>query len=593
MHRWLAPSFVVKVAALVVCVWIVNWSLSSSPSTTARRAWISRQSPRPSADEECTTYECLTSPQRILVAEGGILKLRPDVQVRIVRKEAPPPAIALQDRVNAIRDKMQQRLQTKQGWTKEEEALRGWVWRDGLVQPHESLASAVNQLEPNDRKLYDWTVKAWTKANSGSGVGLGIRSAPEKLAEKDLEPGTMPQGPTSGAKTKQALLGRRLQLEQGHRSQLCKQVTKAVLAYKHQQEQTLQGARAPLFLEHYLPHTETAGSLPDRLLALVSASLLAIASKRAFLVDWQSPLPFDLLFDSATGIDWSYPFVPDAEKAHPIFGDESTTIQRKEVGAPGLTKSEIDAALPEVEWTDYETKWLRLLLDRDAVFRTFDFFGVGQTLQAMGFKHGTALHCAVASFLAPKPAALAFASRYAALLLNPSVFSVGIQLRTREPDEPFPPPETAVPASAYRGFFRCADQLAQKHASPSQRIVYYLVTDSDTVNTIALEEFQDNVVVSNFDSMAFDSSMDDVREFQHDKQKQMMDAAMDQVAELWTLASSDFQVVTKGSAFGKLAAMLSGIEGRTVALQAGTSENQVNCAADNAFTSFEAMSMQS
>ncbi|KAK4053737.1 hypothetical protein OIV83_001393 [Microbotryomycetes sp. JL201] len=537
-------------------------------------------------------YECLTSPRRILVSEGGILKLRPDVQVRIVRKEAPGPAVALQDRVNAIRDRMQQRMQTKQGWTKEEEALRGWVWRDGLVQPHESLNNAIDQLSESDRKLYDWTVKAWTQVNSGSGVGLDVRSPQEKMAAQSAEPGPMPDAPTSGAKTKQALLGRRLRLEQGRRSPLCKQVTKAILAYKHQQEQILQSARAPLFLEHYLPHTELTGSLPDRLLALASAALLAVASKRAFLVDWQAPMPIDLLFDSAIGIDWSYPFVPDAEKAHPIFGDESTTIQRKEVGSPGLTKAEIDAALPEVEWTDYDIKWLRLLLDRDAVFRTFDYSSIGSALLTLGFKQETALHCAVSSFLAPKSATLAFASRYAALLLNPSVFSVGIQIRTRGPDEPFPPPESAVSASAYRGFFKCAAQMAQKHAVAAQKIVYYLVSDSDTVNAVALEEFKDNVLLSSFEAMAVDSSMDDVKPFEHDKQKHTMNAAMDQVAELWTLASSDFQVVTKGSAFGKLAAMLTGIEGRTVALAAGTAEENVDCSVDNAFTSFETMSMQ-
>lgn len=72
-------------------------------------------------------------------------------------------------------------------------------------------------------------------------------------------------------------------------------------------------------------------------------------------------MPFDLLFDSAQGVDWSFPFVSEAEKAHPIFGDSALTSQRKEVGATMLKKSELDAVLEEIEWGDEElSKWLRV-----------------------------------------------------------------------------------------------------------------------------------------------------------------------------------------------------------------------------------------
>ncbi|KAK4058940.1 hypothetical protein OIO90_000386 [Microbotryomycetes sp. JL221] len=588
MPKWLAPSFLAKAFILVACVLILHKTLNSSISISS---WLTRSgggshqsSSELKQDDECTTYECQTSPRRLLVTEGGILKLRSDIEVRIVRPESPNPALALQDRMQAIKDRMQQRINVKTVWTKEEEALRQWVWRDGQVQPHQSLIDAVQQLSDDDVKLYDWTVQAWHRVNAGSGVGLGTRSPTESsIAQGKVDTTKMPIVKTSGSKPKMALLAKRLQLEPGSGSPLCKSQLKAFQAYKHQHEQTLQGIRAPYFLEHYLPHTETAGSLPDRLLGLASTMLLALASKRTLLVDWQAPMPVDLLFDSPLNIDWSFPFVADAEKVHPIFGDDALTAQRKEVGATGLTKSEIDAGLPGVEWTNYDTKWLRLLLDRDAIFRSFDYQEIGPNLNNLGFKHATAMHCVTNSFLAPKPEALAFASQYAALLMAPAVFSVGIQIRTREPGEPFPSANTAIPASSYRGFFKCANDIATKHASSTQRVIFYLVTDSDTVNSVALEEFGDNLIVSNLEpSLAFDSGMEDVRLFEDVDKKNVMNAAMDGIVELWTLASSDFQVITQGSAFGKFAAMLTGIEGRTVALAANSPEASVDCTSDQA-----------
>lgn len=50
--------------------------------------------------------------------------------------------------------------------------------------------------------------------------------------------------------------------------------------------------------------------------------------------------------------------------------------------------------------------------------------------------------------------------------------------------------------SVHSQYFTCADAVARKYAHPSQKVVYYLITDSHKLEREALRRFGDRIVVT-------------------------------------------------------------------------------------------------
>lgn len=52
----------------------------------------------------------------------------------------------------------------------------------------------------------------------------------------------------------------------------------------------------------------------------------------------------------------------------------------------------------------------------------------------------------------------------------------------------------------YQPFFQCAEQIARIYGKPSQRIVYFLISDSKNLKKMALKAYPERVVLSGLDA---------------------------------------------------------------------------------------------
>lgn len=57
----------------------------------------------------------------------------------------------VKDLMAAVRGKMEGKLRRPKVWTKDELVLRSWIWRDDIVEPHESLTRVVAELNEVSR----------------------------------------------------------------------------------------------------------------------------------------------------------------------------------------------------------------------------------------------------------------------------------------------------------------------------------------------------------------------------------------------------------------------------------------------------------
>lgn len=107
----------------------------------------------------------------------------------------------------------------------------------------------------------------------------------------------------------------------------------------------------------------------------------------------------------------------------------------------------------------------------------------------------------------------------------------------------------------HSSFFTCAAQVAERYALPSQRVIYYLVSDSEALKADALAKFPDKVVVSGLKAKHTDPLLklggkkSDTKE---KKERDVMEGAWDSVVESWSLAETDFRIITEQSGFGKI-----------------------------------------
>ena len=100
-------------------------------------------------------------------------------------------------------------------------------------------------------------------------------------------------------------------------------------------------------------------------------------------------------------------------------------------------------------------------------------------------------------------------------------------------------------------YFACADAVARTYADPSQRVVYYLITDSRVLERDALRQFADRVVVTGLEQAHAEVEPDfseGTRTVEH-----AADGLMRTVAESWIFASqslpgieSEFRVQLTG-----------------------------------------------
>ena len=113
-------------------------------------------------------------------------------------------------------------------------------------------------------------------------------------------------------------------------------------------------------MEAFVPATERWEGIADRLLGVATAFLYALVTRRIVAVNWQDVVPFDLLFDSPHGIDWSYPHFPETEQAHPIYGLDVNTEDQEKIYVMEWTKDKLDRYFKKIDWLNRPKRWIRV-----------------------------------------------------------------------------------------------------------------------------------------------------------------------------------------------------------------------------------------
>lgn len=264
------------------------------------------------------------------------------------------------------------------------------------------------------------------------------------------------------------------------------------------------------FLTYVCENGMNCGGLGDRLLGMTSGFLFSLVTGRAFHAEWQAPIPMDVVFDSPF-IDWSFSSFTSAE--HPVFGQQELVEQARELDIIHFNAESTDRVFGTRDWdapivNDKLTKgmeardlafaspWIKFFTNRGMIYRAFRYRRLQSRLHALDLKPHTAFSCILSYLFTPKPSAQEFINAYTSVFSLPSVFSVGIQIRTGDMSMKDATYDKQNTVEVHKEFFQCADQLAETYALPDQKVLYYLVTDSAHLRQDAMQKLRDRVVIS-------------------------------------------------------------------------------------------------
>jgi hypothetical protein len=245
---------------------------------------------------------------------------------------------------------------------------------------------------------------------------------------------------------------------------------------------------------------------------MTSTFLFALLTSRAYLADWNAPLPLDTIFDSPN-IDWSY----DSLNPEPAIRD----LKTGEINVIDFDAQDIDNQFLLSNWsTKYPDPFIKFYTNRGMIIRTFDSKYYAQPLKEFGLRPHTAFGCIFDYLFRPIPPAMSFITKYTSLFSLHNIFSVGIQIRAREDTEAL---------QDYTHFFRCADQLTQTYAVPDQKVIYFLITDSVALRNEAVQKLE-HVIISGLPIQSHHGH--------HDHADDINNA----IIENWILSKTDYRV---------------------------------------------------
>ncbi|GAA5831174.1 hypothetical protein JCM11251_007783 [Rhodosporidiobolus azoricus] len=452
-------------------------------------------------------------------------------------------------------------------WSEEDQVLRNYTWETPEV--HASLRRHVDALTPSRRRVYDWLYDTRVVSQGGTPIGLGASDPPQEIrpgaaAPIHLSEPREGEGPglfSSGSKNKYNELVQ--EWKTGMPFTMCDKGTwEEDYAQLHAEMMT--GEKEPWILEYVCHEGGWCGGFADRMLGMISTFLYSVVTGRAFALTWEQPTPPDLVFDSPY-IDWARPFNKTSSTPTPYpysnrtIADNKLSLQGHDW--PWFWLDDFFPKFNETYGAGKNESWIQLDMNRGVVIRSFYYDNVQPVLEWMGLRATTAYNCLINYLLRPKAAALRFITQYTSLFSMPEYFTVGIQIRTGDWSM-FATAQDQNTAQLHRKYFTCASQIAARHAHPSQKVLYYLITDSHKLEESALKLYPNQVVVAGFtpthDEIAFkDRSGPDVA-------KGSADGFMRTIAESWIFAGTDYQIITYRSGFGKIPTWLRGRDHTTV-----------------------------
>ncbi|SCV68125.1 BQ2448_246 [Microbotryum intermedium] len=460
-----------------------------------------------------------------------------------------------------------------------QEMMNNYVWQ--LKPVHESLSNMLKTLSKEDLRVRQWLIETRPVSMAGTPIGLARSSSSPRIREGPAmaKIGSGPGKFGAGARDKYDELVR--EYETGRPSTGCPSMPWAK-NYTALHNAILQGKKPVKVFQATCPATASCGGIADRSLGLFTSFLYAILTDRAFFIEWDN-WPFELLAD-AVHIDWSQPV--DMETGltrHPKMGVTKSRILLPMIDLPD---DYVDAFLLGRIWAHMRDHpfWIRFWTNRGAVFRSFNYGGVSDVLKEKGLVRSTAYACLSEYLFRPKANALRFMVQYTSLFALPSVFSVALQIRTGDQSMEFSKNDHSD-AAAHRAFFECAEKVAARLARPDQKIVYYLVSDSEALKRNALHQYPDRVILSGLSAAHPEIAAEDLDPVE--EKKRILDGASEALIEGWLLGKTDFQILSVDSGFGKIPVWSSGKEGRTI--QMPKTETGIDCSSPDAIASFDKM----
>ncbi|GAA5964927.1 hypothetical protein JCM21900_000022 [Sporobolomyces salmonicolor] len=477
-----------------------------------------------------------------------------------------------------------------------EEEGEGWRTFEWEAPPaHPSLEKLVDKLSKEELELREWIRHLHTQPPA-SGVGLGASTLPST----DVVLAGVAPTLAHGSLDKYADL--LVQAEAGHAGK-CQSST-WLTDYEKMHAEMLSGARDPKFISYHCERGMNCGGLGDRLLGMTSAFFFGLVTQRAFLGEWQSPIPLEVVFDSPH-VNWSYSSF--TSQTHPVLGQQPLVDASAELDIIHFDRLSVDATFGTSSWNPkrgriptpgfekrdlaYQSPWIKFFTNRGMIYRSFAYKHLQKSIGRLGLQPTTAFACISQYLFRPKPPALNLIADYTSVLALPSVFSVGIHVRTGDQSMKDPEYDKVNTVKRHSQFFRCARELGETYATKDQRIIYYLVTDSANLKQDAQQVLGDKLVTT-----------DMLPQHVHQKSGHA-DGVFSAVVEDWILAKTDMLVATQDSGFGKLAAFMHAKENSTVTifprynpdvmgLQSKKSHMKVDCTSPDVFTTFEELSSE-
>ncbi|GAA6063001.1 hypothetical protein JCM10212_004983 [Sporobolomyces blumeae] len=535
-------------------------------------------------------YPTLPRPSRRQLARG-VVSLVPLVVVALVVLASPwhsaVPALApVHDKLYDYLDKVrfgtdyERELEARPGgefdpgvaqdpveWGRDDQALRKYDWT--TPTPHSSLVNVLRHLTPAQNGTREWLLETRPRSQGGSGIGLGMSDPPEPIrprpraATHDALPTAM-QGPglfVSGSFDKYEDLVR--EWKTGRPVGACEKGNWED-EYTKLHADMMRGARPASLLEFACHAGELCGGIADRFLGMVTTFLYSILTKRAFSVSWEQPAPFDMLFDSPY-IDWSRPFSNESTTGpRGIYRNASLVESMHEVNGHNWEEAKIDEFFPD--FVDRysnggTTPWLKFQFNRGVVIRSFSYESIAPLIEATGLRLSTAYSCLLNYLIRPKRAVLDFVAQYTSLFSLPEYFVIGLQVRTGDTSMYASRKDAINTVDRHARYFRCAEAVSRKYAHPSQKVLWYLISDSKVLERSALERYPDKVVVTGLKQSHVEIKTGSTA---WTGVKGASDGFLRTVAESYIFAGTDFQILTLRSGFGKIPTWLRGREGSTI-----------------------------
>lgn len=312
-------------------------------------------------------------------------------------------------------------------------------------------------------------------------------------------------------------------------------------SYKRLHEAILSGNARQRYLVYQCDGDVNCGGLSDRMLGMVSTFLIALLTDRAWIVNWDKPVPIETVFQSPS-INW-------------VYNQSDPRFKRETVYSYNMiqwTREQIDADIIQRNLTTYfPHNVTHVYINRGIIHRLFRSKLYAPILGSMGLRPHSAFSCLADFIFQPIPAARRLITQYAALLRHPSIFSIGIQIRTGDPNM-LRPYMDRTSLKQFNSFFSCASQLAQVYASPKQHIVYVVITDSARLRKQVTKYLPDNAHV-----LITGLSIDHFhRRNNTNSHVNIVDGVQGAIIENSILAKTTYRVISQGG-FGKTSSFLS------------------------------------